>query len=143
MSAAATDASSVHVTSVHISPGKMCAHITVLPHQRTNPQLIERVLQDFPRLPQHSCVNAHGPLFAYVMEDTPLPHLLEHLIIDIQVADQPETSTTTFTGFTEWVNADAGHAAITVSFRDDACALAAVRYACTYLSGILEELSDE
>ncbi len=131
----------MRITALNITPGRLTAEVVTEPDQRTTPELIARVLQDFPQLPQHSCVNAHGPVFASVMEDTPLPHLLEHLVIDLQVAQQPEASTATFTGFTKWTDAKAGRASVTVNFRDDACALAAVRYACAYLNDVLEELS--
>ena len=50
----------------------------------TTPELAARVRAQFPTLPRHACVNDRGPTFAAVMESTPLPHLLEHLVIDLQ-----------------------------------------------------------
>ena len=50
----------------------------------TTPELAARVRAQFPTLPRHACVNDRGPTFAAVMDRTPLPHLLEHLVIDLQ-----------------------------------------------------------
>lgn len=54
----------------------------------TSAGLMRRVLPAFPMLPQHACVNERGATFAAVMDCTPLPHLLEHLIVDLQVRSQ-------------------------------------------------------
>lgn len=54
----------------------------------TSAGLMQRVLPAFPMLPQHACVNERGTTFAAVMDCTPLPHLLEHLVVDLQVRSQ-------------------------------------------------------
>lgn len=54
----------------------------------TSASLMRRVLPAFPMLPQHACVNERGATFAAVMDCTPLPHLLEHLVVDLQVRSQ-------------------------------------------------------
>lgn len=54
----------------------------------TSASLMRRVLPAFPMLPQHACVNERGTTFAAVMDCTPLPHLLEHLVVDLQVRSQ-------------------------------------------------------
>lgn len=54
----------------------------------TSASLMRRVLPAFPMLPQHACVNERGTTFAAVMDCTPLPHLLEHLVVDLQVRTQ-------------------------------------------------------
>ena len=54
----------------------------------TSASLMRRVLPAFPMLPQHACVNERGAMFAAVMDCTPLPHLLEHLVVDLQVRTQ-------------------------------------------------------
>ena len=51
----------------------------------TSPRLMSRVLAVVPTLAQHACVNERGATFAAVMDCTPLPHLLEHLVVDLQV----------------------------------------------------------
>lgn len=54
----------------------------------TSASLMRRVLPAFPMLLQHACVNERGTTFAAVMDCTPLPHLLEHLVVDLQVRSQ-------------------------------------------------------
>lgn len=54
----------------------------------TSASLMRRVLPAFPMLPQHACVNERGTTFDAVMDCTPLPHLLEHLVVDLQVRSQ-------------------------------------------------------
>ena len=54
----------------------------------TSPQLMSRVLAVVPTLAQHACVNERGTTFAAVMDCTPLPHLLEHLVVDLQVRNR-------------------------------------------------------
>lgn len=130
----------VTIESLHVARGRLTAQVRVMPNaRRTDAQLADRVTRDFPNLPLHSCINTKGPAFASVLADTSTPHLLEHLIIDRQVAEQPANSTTTFAGHTTWLDEAAGLATITVNFRSDACALRAVAYACTYLNDILKE----
>ncbi len=128
----------VTVERLAISPGKLTACVRLRPDARyTNPQLAQRVVADFPQLPLHACVNPHGPTFASVLEHTSLAHLLEHLIIDLQVAQTPDETAATFAGHTTWVSESEGLALITVSFRDDACALRALRDAVEYIERTL------
>lgn len=51
----------------------------------TSPELMDRITPSFPHLARHACVNDEGPTFGAVMDRTSLPHLLEHLVIDLQV----------------------------------------------------------
>lgn len=128
----------VTVENLHVAPGRLEVRVRVRPDvRRTTPELAARVTEDHPNLPQHSCVNPHGPTFAAVMERTSTPHLLEHLIIDRQVREEPPDSRLTFAGHTQWLDEAAGLATITVNFRSDACALRAVAYACSYLNDAL------
>ena len=128
----------VTVERLAISPGKLTACVRLRPDTRyTNPQLSQRVVADFPQMPLHACVNPHGPTFASVLEHTSLAHLLEHLIIDLQVAQTPDETAATFAGHTTWVSESEGLALITVSFRDDACALRALRDAVEYIERTL------
>lgn len=100
----------------------------------TTPDLVERVCSTFPNLPHHACVNNTGATFAAVMNHTSLPHLLEHLVIDLQTQSAPPGSTTVFVGTSEWTNEPAGRARIEVSFTDDLVALRAFRHALDFLN---------
>ena len=126
------------IEDVHIQPGKLTLRVRTASHaRRTSDHLARLVVRDFPDLPQHSCVNPKGPAFASVIADTSVPHLLEHLIIDLQVQEEPPESQATFAGHTMWLDEAEGIASVTVSFRSDACALRAMAYACSYLNDAL------
>ena len=99
----------------------------------TTPALIRRVRTDFPALPHHTCVNESGPTFASVMDRTPLPHLLEHLVIDLQTR-AATCDDAAFVGTTDWIDEAAGTARVQVSFTDDLVALRAFRDAAAYLN---------
>ena len=105
----------------------------------TTPALAARVLVDFPDLPRHACVNDEGDTFAAVIDATPLPHLLEHLVVDLQTrhaaaSDDPRVREAVYVGTTEWTDEAAGRARIQVSFTDDLVALRAFRDAAAYLN---------
>lgn len=124
----------------------------------TTPELTARVRAAFPDVPSHACVNGEGDTFAAVMERTSLPHLLEHLVISLQVraaaeaerrpsaaeasaaparsaaSDGAAAHGVVFVGTTEWVDEPAGRARIEVSFADDLVALRAFRDAVDFLN---------
>ncbi|WP_294382350.1 hypothetical protein [uncultured Senegalimassilia sp.] len=122
----------------------------------TSPQLILHVLAEVPTLAQHACVNERGTTFAAVMDCTPLPHLLEHLMVDLQVraeagrwlalpgvaAEAPPhvagaTHDHPIVGTSEWLDEAAGIARIDVSFADDLVALRAMRDSVAFLNKLL------
>ena len=95
--------------------------------------LVQRAIGAFPSLPHHACVNEIGPTFAAVMDATSVPHLIEHIAIDLQtrVAADPET---VFVGTTEWLDEDAGLARIELSFDDDLEAMRAFNQAVAFVN---------
>ena len=122
----------------------------------TSPQLMSRVLAEVPTLARHACVNERGTTFAAVMDCTPLPHLLEHLVVDLQVraesgqlftlpgaaAEAPPsmagaTHNRPIVGTSEWLDEAAGIARIDVSFADDLVALRAMRDSVAFLNKLL------
>ena len=107
----------------------------------TNPDLIASVVRDHPDLPRHACVNSVGPLFGDVIDRTSIPHLFEHLVIDQQVADEPEglDRQVTYTGTTEWLDEERGLALVCVSFRDDLCVLRAMGDTAAYLNALISQ----
>ena len=96
--------------------------------RRTSPQLVERVCAARPNVPRHACVND--------VADTPLPHLLEHLVIDLQTQAAADRDAV-FVGTTEWTDERAGRARIEVSFVDDLVALRAFRDAIALLNELI------
>ncbi len=123
----------------------------------TSNTLVERVLRDFPNLPRHACVNEHGRTFGDVMARTPTPHLLEHMIIDLQVREMASAAPAKsapavpllaapapaapadvpLVGTSEWIDEAAGLARIDTSFADDQVALRALRDAVAALNDAL------
>lgn len=102
----------------------------------TTPKLISRVCASFPDIPRHACVNERGDTFSCVMESTSLPHLLEHLVIDLQT-HAAGTGDAVFVGTTTWTDEGGGQARIEVNFTDDLVALRAFRDAVHFLNGIV------
>ncbi len=114
------------------------------PHY-TDTDLAGLVVRMRPRLPEHACVNARSragecePFFSSVIEDTSLPHLLEHVAIDVLIerslqeseAARPSAPSPdrTFVGTSEWVDEQAGTARVALSCQDDLEVLAAVKEA--------------
>ena len=122
----------------------------------TSPQLVSRALAAVPTLAQHACINERGTTFAAVMDCTPLPHLLEHLVVDLQVRAEsgrwftlpgaaagapPSMAGAThdrpIVGTSEWLDETAGVARIDVSFADDLVALRAMRDSVAFLNELL------
>lgn len=111
----------------------------------TNANIIAACLERFPNLAYHACHNECGKTFAAVMNNTSLPHLLEHLVIDLQTqaefARQEKEGVAavrdvTFTGTTQWSTQDDMLAEVSVSFRDDLVALAACKKALGFLNDV-------
>ncbi|ACV23628.1 Uncharacterised protein [Slackia heliotrinireducens] len=133
-----------------VRPERIIANVRVT-HARfaiTTPQLLEEVLKRYPRLMQHACINDVGPTFAAVADHTSLPHLLEHMVIEDQVAHHAEVgipdelaeqgvTSGKFLGATRWTDRDALTARVEVSYLDDRAALRAFRDAIRCLNCIL------
>lgn len=103
----------------------------------TTPDFARRLVTAAPTLPHHTCINDEGCTFASVMGHTPVPHALEHAIIDEQVrltaAASPAPAESAyaeadvpFLGTTEWLDERNGLARVEVSFQDDLLALQAL-----------------
>ena len=105
-------------------------------YRTTSPELIAQVLVQFPTIPFHTCRNEVGPIFSAVMENTSLPHLLEHLVIDIQTRAhaerEDEAIDPVFT--TQWSATMRDVAIVRVSFYDDLIALGAFKQALHFIN---------
>ena len=125
----------ISIERMTVGSGRLMCEVRLAPDapRLTTPALIRRVRADFPALPHHTCVNESGPTFASVMERTPLPHLLEHLVIDLQTR-AATCDDAAFVGTTDWIDEAAGTARVQVSFTDDLVALRAFRDAAAYLN---------
>lgn len=136
--AAAAAPAPIVVDTIVVRTGRLvCTVVVADPRLRyTTPELVERVMGDHPSLARHACVNAEGPRFADVMDHTSLPHLLEHVAIDMQTR-RARTDDAIFVGTTEWIDESAGQARIQLSFADDLEGLRSFRDAVSYLNAVV------
>jgi len=132
------------IESLTVKADRVVCEFTLAPGfpRTTFPELTKLIVNKFPSLPQHSCVNPKGTTFQSVMESTSIPHLLEHLVIDIQAQNSID-ATTTFVGTSEWTEKARGKARVEVSFADDLSVLRAFRDASNILDAALVECGDQ
>lgn len=128
----------IRVLRYSVRADRIVADIALSPAcpRYTSPVLAKAITQDFPNLPQHACVNDCGKTFAAVINNTPIPHLLEHMVVDLQV--RRSNTKQTFIGTSEWVCEGNARARVEVSFADDLVALAAFRDAIDMLNAALQ-----
>lgn len=120
-------------------------------YAQTNPEIIAACKEFAPTIALHTCRNSVGPTFGHVMNCTSVPHLLEHVIIDLQTRAAHDSSVV-FAGTTEWdVERNAAHkkgsnlplyAKVSVSLEDDVVALGAVKQAVDCLNRVLVSCCD-
>jgi hypothetical protein len=89
-----------------------------------------------PNLARHACVNTVGRTFGDVIDDTPLPHLLEHVVIDMLVESCAETHAT-HVGTSVWLDEPTGLASVQVSMQDDLAVLAAFNQAVAFVNELV------
>lgn len=130
-----SDSPAIGIENITVKNDRIICEVRVVRQELryTNPRLIENLIERFPKLPSHTCKNAEGSTFAAVMDHTSTPHLLEHLVIDLQVQNSLRDDTP-FIGTTEWLDEGEGLARIEVSFADDLGALRAFRDATQILN---------
>lgn len=125
---------------VRVRPDRVEVEVAVAARRyaQTDPELITECLRRAPTLGWHACRNSVGPVFASVMKSTSTPHLLEHLIIDVQTraAKDPDR---VFTGTTQWSAGDGLIAQVAFSYEDDLVALDALNRSLAFLNGVLIE----
>ncbi len=125
----------IRVRTVTVRTGRILFDIEVPDpaHRYSSPKLAAFVTTQYPNLLAHACVNGTGDVFGAVVETTSVPHILEHLAIDVQTRDAREADAT-FVGTTEWLDEEQGIARIEMSFRDDLHALRAFAEATRFLN---------
>ena len=130
------DANPIQVKTITVRTGRIVCDLVIEnpAYRETPPKLAAFVTNQYPDLPLHACVNEVGTAFGSVIEKTSVPHMLEHLVIDIQTHETNTPLSTTFVGTTEWTDYEAGKASVEVSFRDDLQALRAFNKAREFLN---------
>lgn len=126
----------IQVLGLRVKRDRIVARVQVDPaNAYSTPALARRLIETHPDLPNHACVNPKGDRFGDVIAGTSLPHVLEHLVIDLQTQVYARRDPNrVFTGITRWVQRDAGLAQVAVSYRDDLVALRAFRDAAALLN---------
>lgn len=121
--------------SITVKPDRIVCEVLIPDpaYRYATQDLIDRIRRDVPHLPDHTCKNAEGRTFAAVMDHTSTPHVLEHMIIELQAKAAPDPAKV-FVGTTEWLDEHQGLARIEVSFTDDLDALRAFRAAVQILN---------
>lgn len=133
-------AEKIALERLSVLPDRIEAEVRVLDpaYRTTSPELIAQVLVQFPTIPFHTCRNEVGSTFSAVMENTSLPHLLEHLVIDIQTRAhaerEDEATDPVFTGTTQRSATMHDVAIVHVSFYDDLIALGAFKQALHFIN---------
>ncbi len=124
------------IERITIGRGRLCLVVRVAPGFRhtTTKDFANHLLALRPSLAQHTCINSKGSTFAAVIDQTSLPHVLEHMIIDEQVRALDASSDAIFVGTTEWLDERAGRAYVEVNFTDDLIALRALHNAISFLN---------
>lgn len=114
----------------------------------TDRELADEVIAMYPTICAHSCINSAGPTFGHVIHKTTLPHLLEHMIIEEQIAQHCEDVTAAGKAIvnamverplvgTTTVTEGGRQATVEVSFFDDLIAARAIGFALEKLNDIL------
>lgn len=101
----------------------------------TTPELVKRICLHRGNLPDHTCVNSKGSTFAAVMDHTPLPHLFEHVVVDLLV-ERTGAGGETFVGTSEWLDRSAALARVELSFSDDIEAIRAIKDAAALVNNV-------
>ncbi len=129
----------LRIERMTVRTDRVVADVRVAPDARwSTPAVAARVRQAFPLVVRHACVNDAGKANA-VLDSTPLPHVLEHLVIDLQTCAAAQAAAAppddfAFVGTSEWTDEAQGRARVEVNFTDDLVALRAFREATQFLN---------
>ena len=132
------ECNAVSASSVVVKRGRIVCEVMVSNGllRYSNPEVARRLLERYPSLSHHACVNAEGRTFGCVMDHTSIAHLLEHLVIELQTQASSNPSAV-FVGTSEWVDESAGIARVEVSFFDDLQALHALKEALDIINSLV------
>ncbi|MDO9557084.1 MAG: hypothetical protein Q7J82_05825 [Coriobacteriia bacterium] len=132
----------MHVHSVTVCEDRIDVVVRVDDDERMrtagDDAAVRRALELLPGLKQHMCDNAQGITFAEEIADTEVPHLFEHVVIELMTrAGSPRG----LKGETQWDFNRDGHGTFRVSFEydDDLVCLGAIKTADRVMVHILED----
>ena len=120
----------VDVTNITVKKYRLICIVQVDGEKYSNQQLSKKVLDKLPNLKLHKCKNSQGKKFSEVMDSTSVPHLFEHMVIDIQSCD----SSKALFGTSQWIDKEKGIAKVELSYEDDVKCLNAIKKAAEILN---------
>lgn len=130
----------INLDKVTVMHGRMRLEISLAAWspEATDQALAKDAIKLYPTITMHSCINSSGPSFGDTIAHTSVPHLLEHIIIEEQLAEDPAglPFAISIVGTTQ-VAPDHKHATIEVSFFDDLVAIRAIGRALDALNSLL------
>lgn len=100
---------------------------------------VRRALELLPGLQRHACDNAEGITFAEEIADTEVPHLFEHVVIELMARSGSPRG---LKGETQWDFNRDGHGTFRVTFEydDDLVCLGAIKTADRVMAYILDDV---
>jgi len=101
------------------------------------PHLPRRLFRLLPRLGRHTCHNEAGKTFRQECRETEIPHLFEHLIIELQLQAQ-QNPDDFLSGETEWnwTVDPRGRYHVSVDYDNELLAVASIRLAARILASL-------
>lgn len=104
------------------------------PHLRATPSLVASLLRSYPTLAQHACYSRGSGLFGDKITAALLPHVLEHLAIELLVQAHPGH---VFAGNTAWLNREHRTMRVRLSHQEGADVEAVVKEALVLMNSLL------
>lgn len=81
----------IKVTNITVKKYRVVCIVEVEGPKFSTPELKNKLLNKLPNLALHKCKNSQGKDFAEVMDSTSVPHLFEHMVIDLQSKSSYQT----------------------------------------------------
>ncbi|MDO5116874.1 MAG: hypothetical protein Q4D34_00065 [Eggerthellaceae bacterium] len=134
----------ISVQRIIVRKDRVVCYVALDPHapRATTPEIAQRLIRRVSSLPDHDCINEKGPTFGDVIDQTSIPHVLEHLVIDFQAQQAAQSldarmRARSFRGTTEWINVSEGRAKIELDYADDLVVLKALTDSVDILNDVL------
>ena len=128
----------IEVKSITVNKSNIVC-IVNFPKQKFSDEYLKNALLKIrPTLKDHKCKNSLSKNFEDILDETSLAHILEHLIIDMQIecATQSGILNQTILGTSEWLDKDLGTAKIKVDYFDDVVAIKCIKDSAKLLSNL-------
>lgn len=128
----------VEVKSITVNKANIVCLVNFPKQKFSDKNIKDALLKIRPTLKEHKCKNSSSKNFEDILAETSLAHIMEHLIIDMQIecATKLGIFDQTILGISQWVDKDLGAAKIKVDYFDDVVAIKCINEAAKLLSNI-------